>query len=124
MKPLKSLVIVLILLGCSQHSDDFEGFVIGTWEGRVSSNGQDDRLVMYLTFSEGTLTVDNSPAGGGTFNTPYKFKDERTIMTSLFPDNLIIERLSGNAMKVRPEMGEPRKIILMIYVCKFVKTVK
>jgi hypothetical protein len=90
----------------------------------MSKNGQDDRLEMYLTFSERTLTVDNSPAGGGTFNAPYKFKDERTIVTSLFPDNLIIERLSGNTMKIRPEMGGSRKTILMIYVCKFVKTVK
>lgn len=124
MKPLRSLVIVLILLGCSQHSEDYKSFVIGTWEGRVSSNGQDDRLIMYLTFSDGTLTADYSPAGGGKFIAPYTFIDERTIMTSRYPENLVIEILSGNTMKFRSEVGEPRKIILMIYLCKFVRTVK
>ncbi len=124
MKPLKSLLVVLILLGCSQHSNDYRGFVIGTWEGRVSGNGQDDRIIMYLTFSYGTLTVDYSPSGGRKFTAPYTIKDERTIMTSRYPDNLVIERLSGNAMKLRPEIGEPRKIIEMIYQCKFIRTAK
>jgi hypothetical protein len=102
--------------------------IVGTWEGRepivtrVKGQKYIDASVMYLTFGrDGTAVIDYSPGGGKKFVVPYKFKDERTIMDSHHPENLIIREEGDGAISFYPEGNRMRESIDMIYVYKFRK---
>ena len=142
MTNLKLLTFVLISLGMAQCSTstptrqisntnqnppspaDYQSFILGTWEGRAYYNGQDNQLVMYVTFKDNHLTVDYSPAGGAKFTEPYRFKDERTIEASRYPEHLIIEKHSQDEIRFRPEGSKLREDVEVIYACKFARTMK
>jgi hypothetical protein len=51
---------------------NYKSFILGTWEGRAWDNGQENHLVMYVTFTGNNLTVDYSPSGGAKFTVPYR----------------------------------------------------
>jgi hypothetical protein len=103
---------------------DYKSLILGKWEGRASYVSGDGHLVMFVTFNEGNLTVDYSPSGGGKFIAPYKFKDERTIESSRYPENLVIVRYGDKVIGFRPEGDKLREDIEMIYECRFEKPVQ
>jgi hypothetical protein len=140
MTRIKVLIIILVTVAASQCSAsnnsrsisnfnqnssspvDYKSLILGKWEGRASYVGGDGHLVMFVTFDENNLTVDYSPSGGGKFTALYKFRDESTIESSHYPENLVIVRYSNNVIGFRPEGDKLREDIEMIYECRFKKT--
>jgi hypothetical protein len=112
----------------SSVSSKYAKLIVGTWEGRESTvtrvEGREyvSTSVMYLTFNnDGTAIIDYSPSGGKKFVVPYKFKDEKTIIDNLHPENLIINEGSDGTISFSPEGNRMRVEIDMIYEYKFRK---
>ena len=95
---------------------DYKKLIAGTWK----CVGHE----MYLTFNDGTITVDYSLEGGRKFTDPYKFKSESTLEVSRYPENLIIVRYTDDEISFRPEGDDLRADIDMIYFCRFVRPTK
>lgn len=115
---------------CSVASADskYARLIIGTWEGRETAvsrlYGREYTVTyrMYLTFkADGTAIIDYSPGGGEKFEVAYRFKDERTIIDNVHPENLIINEGKDGAISFSPEGNRTRKWIEMIYQYKFRK---
>lgn len=92
---------------------DYQKLIAGTWKCVGHK--------IYVTFNDGTITVDYSLEGGRKFTEPYKFKDERTLEVSRYPENLIIVRYTDDEIGFRPEGDKLRADIEMIYACSFVR---
>ena len=98
---------------------DYQELLVGSWVGH------DDFGQMNVLFgTDGWAEIDYSPAGGKRFRLPYSFKDERTIEISLYPENLIIERVNNNEILFRPEGNRVRVDIDRIYTCRFTRLEK
>lgn len=98
----------------SNQSSNYRDLIIGSWEGRDRASG------MFLTFkTDGTAVIDYTPNGGEKFELSYKFKDDRTIEISLYPENLIVKKWSDNEISFRPEGDKLRKDISMVYIYRF-----
>ncbi len=125
LKYLGKLFVIFALISCGQSADNYSSFVPGTWAGYAqTSAGQGKDLVMYVSFRDGILTVDYSPRGGVKRTAPYSFRNGRTIETSLYPENLIIDALPGGRLRFRPEGEKVRVFIEMIYQCDFARVGK
>jgi hypothetical protein len=116
--------------GCSVTNADskYARLIIGTWEGRETTvsrvYGREYTVThrMYLTFNaDGTAIIDYSPGGGKKFEATYRFKDERTIIDNLHPENLIINEGKDGTISFSPEGNRTRKWIEMIYQYDFRK---
>jgi hypothetical protein len=120
---MQSILSARCLTLCSGHlsgftnpasSTDYKELIIGRWEGQCVEN------VMNLTFNKnGTVIIDYSSLGGHKFNLPYTFKDNRTLKIRIFPDDLVIDMESNDAMSFRTKRQKLRKHIALIYVCRF-----
>lgn len=123
MKYLKVIFLLPILLAGSQCTGRVKNPVLGIWEGRAWSNGRDNQIIMYLSFEIGSITADYTPSGGGKFYASYRFKDERTIETSLYPDHLVIELQPNEGMRFLAGAKGMRESVDVVYHCKFKKVV-
>lgn len=108
------VVLICVYSQSLPENIDYKNFIIGTWEG--SGYGES----MYITFKKnGKAVIDFTPKGGGKFELPYSFKDERTIKISLFPDNLVIDRKNDDEMSFKPKYQSLREHISVIYILTF-----
>ena len=75
---------------------------------------------MFITFEpNGNAIVDYTPTGGRKQIVPYHFKDDRTVVISVYPDDLIIHRWNDDEVSFQPQTGELREDVSMVYVFRF-----
>lgn len=92
---------------------DYKKLIAGSWKCEESE--------IYVSFNDGTMTVDYSTPRRKERKFPYKFKNESTLEVSNYPDNLVIEKYTDDAIGFRPDGHEPKESIDMLYLCRFVR---
>jgi hypothetical protein len=99
---------------------DYSNFILGDWECRESTPYQSYKMI--VTFKEGIMTTkEYSPDAGDKRTSVYQIKDGNIIRANGFEDNLIVEKLSENTIRFRPETKKRRIDLEMIFSCSFVR---
>jgi hypothetical protein len=101
----------------SEPFTDYKTFILGTWECDFRNNNFISK--MSVTFKNDNMT-EEYPLESKKYTVPYKFKGEKTIQVSRYPNNLIIERVSDNQLHFKPE-ADIREDIEIIYECSFIR---
>jgi hypothetical protein len=105
----------------SETFTDYKTFILGTWDCDYSYNGVPSK--MFVTFKSDNMIESDSTVNKESIE-PYKFKNENTVQVSRYPDNLIIERVSDNQLRFKPEGDKLRKDLEIIYSCSFMRVAK
>ena len=76
---------------------------------------------MYLTFDDGTFTESYSSSGEKKFESSYRFRDDRTLEISRYPEHLVIQRYTDDEIGFGHEGTDLRREVRLIYDCRFVR---
>ena len=105
----------------------YRQFIVGKWEGRAWSNGQDDVVIMTIIFQPDgkMMEIDSILNGVSPVNYEkqifdYEFIGDDVIKVSKYPDNLKIRRISNDEIEfVKYPQKDYEEAVDIIYSARF-----